>query len=90
MSRPAAIRWPWADLDQALRHAGYHTRIQKLDALGISDRTWWRWRRDGVPDTEADNAAITLDSHPGLVWPTWHLGQPPIESAPPRETDVAC
>lgn len=89
MSRPISIRWPWTDLNAALERAGWTTRAAKIEALGITERTWFRWKRAGVPDPEADNAAIRIDSHPGLIWPTWHHGAPPIVTAPPRDTEVA-
>lgn len=85
MSRPASPRWPYANLDQALIAAGYTLRWQKVHALGITERTWWRWRRSGVPDHAADTAALALDTHPTLIWP--HYG---FTSAPPSDTEIAC
>lgn len=105
MSRPAAIRWPFADLDRALIHAGYTKRWQKINALGIPgqypERTWWRWRAEGVPDEAADQVAINLDLHPSLIWPGWndHPGldddddqpeQLEFVTAPLSDTDIAC
>lgn len=91
MSRPAAPRWPFHDLDRALIHAGYTKRWQKCSALNIPERTWFRWRRHGVPEMAADAAAMALDSHPVLIWGrAWETGIPPVVSAPPSEDDIAC
>lgn len=97
MSRPASFRWPFHELDRALIALGYHTRVAKIEALGIPgkhpDRTWWRWRADGIPDEAADQIAINLGTHPALIWTRWHLGpHDPDEfvTAPLREDDLAC
>ncbi len=73
MSRPRSQRWSYAELDRHLVLAGYTKRWQKLVALGIPERTYFRWRRDGVPDRAADTVAIRMDSHPALIWTDWSV-----------------
>ena len=69
-------RWPWPELAAALRAAGYRTRAERFEVLGVTQRTIDRWKADGVPDASADRAAIAIGTHPSLVWTTWHLGAP--------------
>lgn len=54
-----------------LIRSGYTLRWQKINALGIPERTWFRWRRFGVPDRSADLAACRLGQHPSVIWPGW-------------------
>lgn len=71
MSRPRELRWPVENLDRALIREGHRLRWQKCNALGIPERTWFRWRRFGVPDRSADEAAVRLRVHASLIWPGW-------------------
>lgn len=71
MSRPPEPRWSYTELDAWLVNEGYTLRWQKCSALGIPERTLFRWRRHGVPDRSADAAAIRLGTHPALVWAGW-------------------
>lgn len=85
MSRPREPRWSFDELDRHLTRRGHETREEKLRALGIPDRTWWRWRRYGVPDRGADAAAIHLGTHPALIWPGWDSPPPPPPEPAPLE-----
>lgn len=66
-------RWPWPTEwpDPA---------DQQDDAmaarLGIDRRTLTRWRRHGIPDRSADQAAIRLGTHPELLWAGWTAAGP--------------
>jgi len=73
-------RWPWPELAAALRAAGYRTRAERFEVLGVTQRTIDRWKVDGVPDRSADHAALAIGTHPSLVWTNWHLGAPPAVS----------
>lgn len=39
--------------------------------LGVTPRTITRWATHGLNDTHADQAAITLGTHPACIWPGW-------------------
>lgn len=61
-------RWPWEPLDALM---GGSAKSQAA-RLGVDDRQIYRWRRaGGLTDSAADRCAITLGTHPGLVWPGW-------------------
>lgn len=75
MSRPAAIRWSFADLDAALRRAGYESRAEQTQVLGVDERTLWRWKAEGVPEEAADRVALDIGSHPSRIWDDW---KPPV------------
>lgn len=45
--------------------------VAVAELLGVTDRTVWRWRQTGLMRSTADEVAIRLDLHPGLVWPDW-------------------
>ena len=82
-------RWPWPELAAALRAAGYRTRAERFEVLGVTQRTIDRWKVDGVPDRSADHAAIAIGSHPSLIWTNWHLGAPTPLSSPSMDTEAA-
>ena len=42
------------------------------DRLDVSRHTVIRWRRDGLTEQRADEAAIRLGSHPAILWPAWY------------------
>lgn len=69
----AQPRWPWPELEHALRCAGYRTRDEQIDALGITLRTLRRWTQLGVPDRTADQVALDIGSHPANIWTEWAL-----------------
>ncbi len=39
---------------------------------GINLRTLNRWKTNGVPLFAADRIAVSLGTHPALVWPDWY------------------
>lgn len=41
------------------------------EAVGFTSRTVHRWAHTGIADSYADEAAVALGLHPGLVWPEW-------------------
>ncbi|MEZ5278986.1 MAG: helix-turn-helix domain-containing protein [Acidimicrobiales bacterium] len=61
-------RWPFAPLMAA---TGNPTITALARRLGVSPRTVSRWRRAGLSDHQADNAAVTLGYHPLNIWPDW-------------------
>lgn len=84
------VRWPWSELRTALRAAGYRTRTDQIEVLGITTRTLERWQAAGVPDTAADRAALDIGSHPQCVWIDWGLGAPSVSvSDPSADTEAA-
>jgi transposase len=60
-------RFDFAPLERA---AGGGSGRELAERFGVTDRTIWRWKRHGVPDAQADNAAVAIGEHPALVWPT--------------------
>ncbi len=60
-------RWPWSPLAD---HLGGSVRSQAA-LLGTTDRQVYRWRSYGLTDEQADRFAITIGSHPAIVWPDW-------------------
>ena len=85
----AGPRWPWPELRTALRAAGYRTRAEQIEVLGITQRTLDRWKAHGVPDTAADRAALDIGYHGSIVWTDWHLGAPTVVSSPRADTEAA-
>ena len=59
-------RLPFDDLH---REAGREPIPRLAERLGYSTRTLQRWQTNGVPESKADSAAISLGSHPANVWP---------------------
>jgi hypothetical protein len=52
-------------------------------AVGVPDRTVYRWREHGLPLDEADEVAIRCDAHPGELWPEeWWAQEGDLYEAP--------
>lgn len=47
--------------------------------VGVTAKSWRRWRHAGVPVYSADRAAVALGTHPGELWPDlfWSMDDPP-------------
>lgn len=48
---------------------GHMTAREYARIIGVTMRTIQRWRATGIPADRADNIAVALHEHPGLVWP---------------------
>lgn len=83
------IRWPWGDLEHALRAAGYPSARAAAKALGVNIRQVHRWINEGLSDPMADRCAITLGTHPACIWTHWHTGSPDGVTSPLMQDDVA-
>ena len=59
-------RYPYPDLHEA---AGNPSTTDLAELIGVSPRTIIRWRHSGVPDHQADRAAIRVGLHPANIWP---------------------
>lgn len=82
--RPAEPRLPLAPLERRvcahLDRAGAHSRhgdtsdpnLASADelgaAVGVTGRTWTRWRETGIRITQADRAAVAVGDHPLDIW----------------------
>ena len=68
------VRWPLADLLEALRvRAGVGPWAATVALrCGANVRQVHRWRHDGLTSRAADEAACRAGLHPALVWPSWH------------------
>lgn len=42
------------------------------ELVGVTSRTWKRWRDEGVPLVRADRAAVAVGDHPLDIWPDFH------------------
>lgn len=87
-SRTHDCRLPLAPLEVRLcahlDRRGVHTRgsdpwdpllvssEELAELVGVTSRTWNRWRVDGVPILRADLAAVAIDAHPLDIWPDFH------------------
>ena len=86
--RARGCRLPVAPLEARLcahlDRAGVHTQygesvdpnLASMDELaelvGVTSRTWKRWRDEGVPLVRADRAAVAVGHHPLDIWPDFH------------------
>jgi hypothetical protein len=61
-------RFPFADFEAHLSPESAATLAQRL---GVSTRTVWRWRADGLTAIHADRVACACGLHPGIVWADW-------------------
>lgn len=66
-------RYPLAPLARAAR-LDPHTpdlTAQLAERLHLTDRTIRRYNTHGLTALQADRAAITIGTHPTLIWPNW-------------------
>ena len=52
------------------------TMGEMSEALGISDRSLYRWAVEGIPEAAADRAACAVGKHPSELWPNWFANCP--------------
>ena len=62
------LRWPLQPLFDATDTTEY---LQLALLTGFPARTLHRWAHNGVPDLNADRAAVALGKHPSNIWPNW-------------------
>jgi lambda repressor-like predicted transcriptional regulator len=62
------LRWPVEPLFQA---AGTDKFLELAMLTGFSARTVHRWIHNGIPDRNADMAAVALGLHPMTIWPNY-------------------
>jgi len=63
-----ALRWPLQPLFDA---AGTTEYLELAVLTGFPARTIHRWKHNGIPDHNADRAAIALGLHPMTIWPNY-------------------
>lgn len=61
---------PRYEFEPLARAAGGGSARDLAERLGVTSRTIFRWKADGIPDVQADRAAIAIGQHPALLWPT--------------------
>lgn len=62
-----------------------HGQISGVDVaaftLGVTTRTIWRWKADGIPAHQCDRLACHIaNMHPLNIWPDW---EPPTRKGNP-------
>jgi FixJ family two-component response regulator len=62
-----AVRYEFDVLERA---AGGGSARELAEQFGVTSRTIFRWRANGIPDLQADRAAIAIGEHPAILWPT--------------------
>ena len=62
------LRWPLQPLFQA---AGTTEYLELAVRTGFPARTIHRWKHNGIPDRNADRAAVALGLHPMTIWPNY-------------------
>ncbi len=63
-------------LDRQLELAGFATYDQVVEAVGMDRRTFWRWRKGGVPKRRSSllaNTAAALKTTPKKLLRMLHL-----------------
>lgn len=60
------------DFEPLAQAAGSPSGLALARRLGVTDRTIWRWKAEGLSDHQADRAACALGRHPVSVWPDWY------------------
>lgn len=56
--------------------------------LGVSRRTVCRWKRQGLTECQADQAAVRAGLHPGIVWSEWWSSAACVTQRPYEGGDV--
>lgn len=81
MSRPVGPRVAWGALERYIgpityQALGFRAHARETahaviigELVGLSARTIFRYKTDGVPLARADEIACRLGTHPALIWP---------------------
>ena len=72
------IRFPYAPLEAA---AGYPSSKQLAARCQVSSRTIFRWKKNGLTWTQADDAATRLGAHPAIIWSHWWSAMSEFDTA---------
>jgi hypothetical protein len=62
------LRWP---VEPLFRAAQADTVLDLAMFTGFTARTIHRWLHNGIPDRNADRAAVALGLHPMTIWPNY-------------------